>query len=431
MKPFDDRFADRVREVFGAYEEPVDEAALARMRAALGHAPSGAPGRRRDREPEAGTTVRRVPRYGAFALVALALVASVWMWAGRSGHPSAPETARPPVAETPAFTPNAEPLVGEQGGDTLDRSGVLGQSALAIPTPLQSGSRRRRTALEGNADALAAVSDVRSRPSALTSLDPAPPDTTDQTSRAAPAFARVDIPAPVPALIPQDRRTDGANGPPLLRGAGALEGVRLVAATGAVIARGQIAEGAGVAAGVVHDWDVSRGVRISGGAVVAYNHLAIGAGGDAMAPAPGGLEPEETVEVTTLTTLTTLALEIPLDVVFDLAATPRGRLSAAVGLTSALYLTQAFEDEGVAYVYTGEGGGVPVLTSQPYATREAVGLLGRIDLGRQLNLSLGYTLHGGTLPVGVEGYVRLPLGGLTSRDLPLTMAGIRLQVALP
>lgn len=98
MTPFDDQFADRVREAFDAYEEPVDEAALARIRAALG--PTSAP----DRGPVAGRARRW--RWTVVATCAALLIAGA-LWAR---WPSAPaEPVRVAVAQRADTRPIAQP----------------------------------------------------------------------------------------------------------------------------------------------------------------------------------------------------------------------------------------------------------------------------------------------------------------------------------
>jgi hypothetical protein len=427
MSPFDERFAERAREVFDAYEEPVDEAELNRLQVALNHRPSAAPMYRQDREPTAQMAAPRVRWVGIIALGALILAGGVWQIVARIDVPGLPEAAQPLVAEGPTIGLERAPSAREQDERQPGTDGLVDEARPITHVPV---TRTELSAIEGDADASADTPYIPSRLPELAyrSREPAPLDLIHQPDRSAHAVAGAGVMSPPAHFGPEDRRLVREPQQPFA-GGGAFEGMRLVVATGAVIARGQIAEGGMVSAGLVHNGGVSRGVRISGGAIVAYNRLSIGTGGDVMARASSSLENEAIVNVTTHSTLSLLAIEIPLDVVLDLMTSPRGRVSAAVGLTSVFYLTQAFEDEGVTFAYT--TGSAPVLTSQSYTAQESVGLLDRIDLGRQLNLSLGYTPRLSAFPVDVEGYVRLPLGGLTSRDLTLTTAGVRLRFGLP
>ena len=127
--------------------------------------------------------------------------------------------------------------------------------------------------------------------------------------------------------------------------------MRLVVAAVSAFSGRQRTEGAGLVAGLTREWKVTRGVSLSGGALAAYNRFALGPQGVTAAQAFNTVEeaPEEAVDVTTRSTLTTLALELPLDVAVDLAAALRGRVGLAVGLTSALYVVQTFQDEGPTY----------------------------------------------------------------------------------
>jgi hypothetical protein len=215
--------------------------------------------------------------------------------------------------------------------------------------------------------------------------------------------------------------------------------VRLVVASTAAFSNGRPAEGAGVAAGVVRAWRVAPGLSVPGGAVAAYGRYVIEA--EDFGAAVRRLSQADLVRSRNLTarsTVETVAVEVPVDVALDVAPAPGGRLGVSVGLTSALYLAQTFQDEGETYsggfVASPEAeGGVAFEASPPtpFETRETVGPLGRLDLGRQLNLGVGYTPAGDAFPLAVDVYGRLPLGGVTSRDLALTVVGLRLRYALP
>ncbi|MEM6288945.1 MAG: hypothetical protein AAF845_17535, partial [Bacteroidota bacterium] len=213
------------------------------------------------------------------------------------------------------------------------------------------------------------------------------------------------------------------------------EGVRLVVASGAVGTEADVADGASVAAGVSREWAVGRAVSVSGGALLAYGRVRPEADDVDVSAVLGNLRnnPGETAEIEERQVVTTVAVEIPVDVTVDVVRTPQGRLRASVGLTSALYLDQRFEDEGTRYasesIATDTDGSFVALSSDPFASEESVGALGRLDLGRQLNLGVGLAGDGPNA-LGVDVYVRLPLGGVTSRDLPLTVAGVQLRVPL-
>lgn len=208
-------------------------------------------------------------------------------------------------------------------------------------------------------------------------------------------------------------------------------GTDVVLTTHAAFSGRQLAEGAGVTAGITREWRVRSGVSVSTGALAAYTRLATNPEaslGDALFDLEA--DPSRSAEVPNQTTLSTLALEVPLDVVVDVLATDRGRLRVGAGLTTSLYLAETFEDQGTRYALdpqlTSEG--AAQFTTSAYRTTESTGPLSRLDLGRQANLSVGYSLS--RTPLSVDAYTRLPLGGLTSRDLELTVVGLRLRLGL-
>ena len=245
--------------------------------------------------------------------------------------------------------------------------------------------------------------------------------------RPEPAVPAVLAPAAAPGLASgPDPTASGRAG----RAAGAdpTTGLRVVVSTATLFADGQLADGASVSAGLAREWAVGRGVSVSGGAAAAYTRFSAGdiGGADPVLFSDADAGP---VDVTERRTSSTLAVEVPLDVAVQVVTTRRARVGVSVGVTSALYLAQSFRAEGQTFDGQLEpvvAGGPPV-DGVPFEARETVGPLGRLDLARQLNLGVRLLGRSG---LGVEAYARLPLAGLTSRDVDLTTVGLRLRVPL-
>lgn len=449
MTDSDDRFAEHVRTVFDAYQEPVDPAALARLRADLGHAPAPGPAAAPDRAP---ARRQRGGRWRALAaLVALAVAVGGGWLATRPGP------SEPVVAE--AVAPRAdEESQGERGPDLeADRApspqpspprGRGSQVESGLASEASAGRReapgaRPASLPAGRAEgmdrgALVAATETGGQGSLAESVAAqdfgVAPDPADVSGRSV-VVALAPLPPAASARLVG--RVEPIPSRPLTARAQASDrsGVRIVVATTSAFAAGQRAEGAGVSAGLTRDWRLAPGLTLSGGAAASYNRFAFDPDGVTAAQAFSDVEqaPDMPVDVTTQSTLTTVALEIPLDLALDLVQTRRGRLSASAGLTSALYLAQTFEDRGqrvAGQPFTSASGDSRVaLSSRPFETRETPAL-GRLDLARQLNLGLGLSTAG-PRPLAVDVYTRLPLGGLTSRNLTLTTLGVRLRVALP
>ena len=479
MTLFDDRFAERVREAFDAYHEPVDPAALARLQAAL-DADRAAPDRaapdrptaRGHRQPGRRWTRRRTVAALAALVVALGGGLLALQLAGRSGP------AAPAVAEASGDEPAAAPVQdagvsrGQEAAaaaEVPDRSGPAeaarsesapGNQSVALAQARRSSGERsvgELAAPEADArPAFAAAQPARSEEPA-TDAPPVPEPFAPDASASeplSPGVAGADRPgirgpqslaavASLPPDVAADARRGRDSGPLPLRPVGGATlraadpaGVRVVVATTTAFAGGERAEGGGLAAGLARDWRLARGVSLSGGAAASYTRLTLDPRGLTASQAFNAVaqDPSAEVDVTTRSTLTTVAVEVPLDLAVDVVRTRHGRLGVAVGLTSALYLAQTFEDAGQRVsgeVIPGAAADDPqvALSSEPFAARETGGPLGRLDLARQLNLTLRLA-GAGPRPLALDAYTRLPLGGLTSRDLPLTTLGLRLRVTL-
>ncbi len=211
----------------------------------------------------------------------------------------------------------------------------------------------------------------------------------------------------------------------------AVGGLSLVASSTSAFSGGALAEGLGGAVGLVQEFAVARGLSVSGGAVAAYNNFTLEPGGDdsQLAYQNVSADPSLSVDVPDQTRFSTLALEVPLDVALDVLRAPGGRLGVSVGVTSAVYLAQSFREQGqtISAGRTGSSSGDVAFEAQNYVARERPGAFSRVDLARQLNLGIRFTPD--RAPLAVEGYARLPLAGLTSQDLALTTAGVRLRYA--
>ena len=433
--PFDDRFADRVREAFDAYDEPVDEAELARTLAAVRRSAPPAARRAADRPSAARPLGRR--RRGAVlvAVAALAVTSGLWLQAPRTDPDAAPPSivSAPEGGAVEAELPDTEaepPALAAQGGArSADAGAAPPRRATAPPGAGGVGEGTPPAATDRTGPPPPA-------PAAASVAEPAPPETV-----AAPPVAQAEageggVVDPVepagPSVFSLGGEAPVAPAPPAAvaeRGGAGRSGLQVVASASAV-SGGAVVEGAGASVGLAREWAVGHGLSLSGGAAVAVNRIATEPDADAVLFS--ALAPEESQDVVARTTLTTLAVEVPVDLAADLARVPGGRLGVSVGLTSVLYLGQTFDDEGRTFagrlVADPTGGEMVVLTSEPFAGRETVGPLGRLDLARQLNVALRLTSRGGGAALDLYG--RLPLGGVTSRDLPLTALGVRLRYGL-
>ena len=472
MTPFDERFADRVREVFDAYEEPVDEAAWERARSALAR-PAGAP----DRPAAAGARTRR---QRGLAVLAALLVASGGAWVvWQASTPDAPLVASAPerapaLAPLPPEAPGPAPrdgLAADPAGTTspegndLERDTPSGPVRSA-PAPARSGTSstptvrptdrttagRRGRDVNGGAARIAPADPATADPAApgpepaapaLTDAAPSDPvaESAPPVSRDAPAppSRSSDVPladpaAPLVARVPA--REEALPSPRLVTiEDGPQRGLDVVLATNAAFSEGRLAEGVGVTTGVSHEWRVGRRLAVSTGALAAYTRLALepGAADGAVSLTDVANAPSRSLDVTTRSTLSTLALEVPIDVTVDLARAGAGRIRAGAGLTASLYLAQRFEDDVQTYALdpSSDVGVVPgqldVFSSQTTETEDP---FSHLDLARQVNLALGYALDRGPVPLTLDGTLRLPLGGVTSRDIPLTSVGLRLRIGL-
>ena len=449
MTDFDDRFADRVREAFDAYEEPVDEAAWARMQASLasgaaasGAAASGPPRRAGDRAATGAATRqrRRALWVGSAALAALVLVVGVWLVTpGLSPEADAPALAVAPPPDSGST--DAETGVG------MARAPEPSEAEASEPAPFASGERSRGAAPEASpsvAQPAAVPQPVapRSAPAPEPSA-PLAPEVAVAPPRA-PTAPEAPLPAPVPDIPPplasglsvvvreaEPRvRVPSFLSPEAEARAPWYAGVSLVAASTSAFSGGRLADGVGGAAGVVREVGVARGVSVSGGALAAYNRFTLEPAGNALPLAFGAIEsdPSLSVDVPNRSTLTTFALEIPLDVALDVLST-----SEAASASRSASPRRCTSRRGSRR----RGGPTPPRSVRAPRSRTCLpsytsdgtrGPFRRVDLARQLNLALRPTLRENAYDN--EGLCAAPARRLASQNLGLATLGLRLRVAL-
>jgi len=125
------------------------------------------------------------------------------------------------------------------------------------------------------------------------------------------------------------------------------------------------------------------------------------------------------------------ALEIPVNIQFSVMEGPESRFFVSTGLSSMVYLHQSVS--GVNHVHvqndnSGIASGSASFTSTTIFVDDKYGPFSRIDLGRILNISAGYVFVGKNNSLVLEPFLKLPLGGVSSSNVSLGMGGVSLKL---
>lgn len=379
MSEFDERFADRVREVFDAYEEPVDEGAWLLMQQRLA--------------AERPATLKLwAPWLMRAAAAVLLLVGGIWLWP----RPEAHETAV--LAQAPI--PQEEQGVVEERVADLEIAGV----SRDVPVPT-----RRQLPIS-----------VPEVPVFEREAPPAPeeeplPVERPENDPVAPLFTHTVAIVQEPEIPPVIERRSG--------------GIQVVAAAMAPIADGRWAAGSGGMVGVANTWSVSDRIQVTAGGGLSWLDVAYAPKGQSSAEVVVSVAQGETAQVDVQRAVTTLGLEFPLLLGLDVARTATGTLRLQGGVLNTLYVRQAFSEVGTQVsgetkISVATGAPEWVVSRQSYENREAVDVLQRADWRQQIQVGLGYTVPRG---LGVEVFYRHALGGITSQNLTLNAAGLTVR----
>lgn len=450
MKPFDDRFADRVREVFDRHEEAFDPKAWDSMKARLA----------KERKP---LSILLKPYVSRAAAVLILVVGMAWLlnslfypgneWfagkqggeeevAGRVGPSDLSEAlgnnmrdASEPDAMSGAMTglpPSSMPVqgVGPEAGQVED----AGNGGVSNPSIIDYGLSGPYAMLTGvePADTLTEDPSYENNElpeqGALPLADAEAKTDSRQESPASPVNGGPPRLAALPAEnlpLPLEPVPDTDNGRAL--------SWSVAAGSMMTYAGQQLAAGMGFSGGVISEWKATKTFRFSSGLLLAYQQFAV----DGMPLHPEMDKSNNTPDEYVVRTYADqeyemLAFDIPLNIQYRFMEIGGRQWFVSAGLSSLLYLQQHVSGQETAYVYanlpeTAFDSHRTISYTSEVEVEANYDALQRFDFARLLNLSFGYEIKGAKSATIIEPFIKYPLGTLSSREIKMGMGGISLR----
>ncbi|MFU8861023.1 MAG: hypothetical protein ACNA8K_11435 [Cyclonatronaceae bacterium] len=205
----------------------------------------------------------------------------------------------------------------------------------------------------------------------------------------------------------------------------------------------QFAGGMGFFAGALQEWQLTESLSLSSGGMLAWNRFDFEPSGERTADQTlaerlatmSADRSDVDLDYDTRSEFSWIALDIPLNMKWDVGGNSRGRYNLTLGLSSLIYLQQRFLDEGTNYtgvVVRDAVTGMYVVDIQGirYSERENEKAFSRFDLARLMNVAVGYSVRNKRNPLSFELYMKYPLGNLTSREISMGMGGISMRYAI-
>lgn len=388
MSTFDERFADRVRDTFDAYEEPVDEGAWRAMEHKL-------------KAERPSRLMLWAPKLARIAAAAVLLVAVYGMWPD-----AAPDVSRQEVSVLTPFSemaeepiPHAEPIAEMR----LAQRTRPAPPAAAVPREIEE---ERAPEPDTHPEVWHNIE---------VSPDPTPPSVVLQAQA-----PQADEPESV--AVPVAPRANSE--------------FHVWAGTMATVADQRLAEGASLTLGVGHTWALAESVHLSTGGAVTYQNIAYAPN----VPSAEVFTTTVSQSGQTLTArleerreITTWAVEVPVVLGFDLARTPDLIFRVQGGMVSVAYVSQRFLEEGTRItgepkVNVASGQTEVVLTQAAFRDQERVAPFSRAEIGGFLHLGMGAEVKPSGL--GLDVFYRRSLRGTTQREVQLSGIGVGLRVSL-
>ncbi len=476
MKPFDDRFADQVREVFDRHDEPFDPTAWASMKGKL-------QGKRKARL----VTLLSYASKAAAVLVLLGGLAwlSVWMFlpattdlADRMHHDDAgarevfDETAvKAPDDTTEGTAPHMllpdavaadlaivndasdDPIAVTSIYEDTRREDVTGLAETVAVSP-SSGADKVTTAaisvVEGvdRQDSDVEASDV-ARVITLAdqgALETATVDSAAVTPGAGPALTDTISMVGLKAK-PSYEKTDHGSLQGMevltdksLNGVGAASEGRfnwsVTAGSMLTYAEQQLASGLGFSGGVVSEYRASSVFSLSSGVVLAYQQFEV----DGM-PLRKRLSRAEfdympdnySARTVGNQSYELLAIDIPLNVHYYFQEALKSQWFVSAGFSSLLYLQERVSGMETAFIEANYyDAALGSYRTKNYASEVYVEsnyeAFTRFDFARLLNLSVGYEIENAKSVTIIEPFIKYPLGTISSRNIKMGMGGVRMRL---
>lgn len=419
MKPFDEKFADNVREAFDHWRQEMPPHAWEDMKARL----------------DGKDKARRVafwPFFAKAASVALLVGMSIYLYVGFSPKGDALIATRQHEAAATEIT-KEEPLAGAETVPPETTAG-LQQIAKPIRTAAETGLKSRTDTTPPPAEK-PAIEAILLADSQLPA--PSPETNEEQTPETLPGNREV-----TPDAERQNNR-EGAklaisNEPERAPAEEAPDPGRfswgIAAGSMLAFAENSVSDAPGYNAGIMAGFALTDQISLTSGTLLTYHkfELVNFANADFAADYLPDNASMTNVSLTGNNQYEMLALEIPLNAQFSIMETRSRSLFVSGGLSSMLYLQQRFTGVNTAFFEKQVFNAVANRYEKQYSATtfevdEKYPALSRFDFGRLLNLSLGYVVQRPNGAMVIEPFVKIPLGAITSRNISLGMGGISLK----
>ncbi len=441
MKPFDENFANNVREAFDNYQEPVDEQAWAGMKSRL------QPGSNR-------RMVAFIPLWAKAAAVIL-LVSTVGLFTLRHWQMLSDKDSLHVLSDTEQY--DSRPAAAQQsaGDESAKGTGEQVADKRAMTAQKDRDSKPEfPTHREASSILAEASHETESR-----SAEPKEEFTAGQVVEISQeqlhqvlavelAQAADDLPIALPA---EEQSTESVvvrilaeRDEGWLAAADYMPAVKQESSTsyrfGAgpmkAFVPGEISQGMGFSAGLTGDWALAHNVSISTGGAIVYNQFRFDemafTGGrgdyyaDASLPNIGAADRVNVLYQREYTDFEFYAIDIPVNVSYRLRDAAKSQVYVSAGISSFVYLMQSYSSYGeVMAEMTFNGNSQTNFASVTHDG--SFSPFDRFDFARFLNLSAGYVIKREEYQFIIEPFVKMPFGGVTSFNLDMGMAGLTLK----
>jgi hypothetical protein len=447
MKPFDEKFADNVREVFDTWHEPVDEQAWLDMKNRL-------------KKSEKKTFLLLMPvfiKYAAAAVVLIVASATLWLLLLPSGvqenQMSLNEDASPPAvisAEMNQHQINTNTL-------TPAKSSIQAEPILVDENPGRSEQTKSNTnpLEETNQNKVIASVDSKENKS-LSSIPKTQENLLDVSAIHDTIVDEIIIEshnnielaesqlAPV-NTTPDDAQIIAFNLAMMEnqeKKSPSKPGVEFFAGSMKTYSNAEIAGGMGYSAGITGNWPLSDRFSIGGGGVLVFNQFSLNEPIAAVRSdkellyspnieLSGDYSDYNIVDQKVYADMNYVAIDIPVNLRYRISNISKGKLYVSAGLSSVLYLQQNYtksSDVTAVYSRTDQfGNAFPDSEKALVSTSTEFEAFRHLDLGRLLNFSVGYMINRDKNSLLIEPFIKYPLGDITSMNLQIGMAGISLR----
>ncbi len=449
MKPFEEKFADNVRQVFDNWQEPVDEQAWLQIKERL----------RKKKARPVIFLLAGWPLKAAAAVLVLFGTYTLWqlLWDEPATNLAQNETTSAQTSQSPTASEFPfDEIVADASVTASKTSQKTVQLQREKPGLKNQSSTLVHAERDSNPDySTPVITEYEPTPEEVALVDGGIEPASDMSAAALSQSKPDENQPPIVLTFPFYPAGNGSRDN--LAGNWPAEGesrqavgrnpfLEFTAGSVTTYSPAEVAAGMGYAAGFTGNLPINERLTLSGGGILVYNQFTLNDPQGAVRTSSGRMlyaSPEHDYSSVNNISysfsggnaqIEYTAIDIPMNLRYRFASAKNNHFYISAGLSSLIYVQQHFTNYARVATHQrnyDQYGKAYLSTVYSDATVEtSVDAFKRIDPAKLVNFSVAWLVHRRKYNLALEPYIKYPLGEVTSMNIHIGMAGLSLRYNL-